>query len=63
MSRDTEYFLSRAEEEDRRAAETDNDFAKDAHHRLAEIYRQTAHNRGPRALNDYQIGSSELFIL
>jgi len=35
---DEDYFLTRAEEEEARAAQAHDDLAKDAHLRLAEVY-------------------------
>jgi hypothetical protein len=63
MSTDKDYFLSRAEEEEGKAAESGNEFAQEAHLRLAEVYRNAAINRRPRSLEECQRGSSELFIL
>lgn len=61
MSTHRDYFLRRAEEEDAIAAQCANESAKVAHERLAKIYRETALNSP--SLEDYQVGSSELFIL
>jgi hypothetical protein len=63
MSTDQDYFLSCAEEEEAKAAASENDFARDAHLRLAETYRNAARNCGPRPFGDRQLGSSELYIL
>ena len=63
MSTDKDYFLSRAEEEETKAAATENEFAQDAHLRLAAVYRSAASNRGPRLLEECHRGSSELFVL
>lgn len=63
MSTDKDYFLSRAEEEEGKAAASENEFAQDAHLRLAEVYRNAATHRGPRSIKEYHRGSSELFIL
>ena len=63
MGSDKDYFLIRAEEEQAKAAESNNEAAQEAHLRLAEFYRQTAQKRGPKALGENQLGSSELFIL
>ena len=62
MFNDAEYFLSRAAEEEARAAEADDEAAQGAHRQLAEFYRQVATRHAPRPLHDYQIGNSELFI-
>ncbi|MCL6729477.1 hypothetical protein [Sphingomonas hankyongi] len=50
MADDRDYFLSRAAEEEAKAAESDNEAAQEAHSRLAEYYRRTAAHRGPRPL-------------
>jgi len=63
MGTDQDYFVARAEEEEARAAATDDELAKDAHRRLAELYRYAAQNRGPRTLDDYKRGTSHLFLL
>ena len=63
MSTDKDYFLSRAEEEEAKAAASENEFAQDAHLRLAEVYRNAAANSRPGRLSDRDLGSSELFIL
>ena len=54
MGNDRDYFVSRAEEEEARAAKCDDASAQDAHLRLAEYYRQAAENRGPQPLSDRQ---------
>jgi hypothetical protein len=54
MPTDQNYFLSRAEEEEARAAASDDERAKDAHARLAEFYRNAAQNGRPRAFGDYR---------
>ena len=51
MGNDRDYFVSRAEEEEARAAKCDGG-AQEAHRRLAQYYREAAENRGPRPLGD-----------
>jgi len=51
MSSDRDYFLSRAEEEDARATNADDQAAREAHRNLAEYYRNAAVNRGPRSID------------
>ena len=51
MGNDRDYFVSRAEEEEARAAKCEGN-AQEAHRRLAQFYRDAAENRGPRPLRD-----------
>ena len=63
MVNDRDYFLTRAAEEDAKAAACENAAAKGAHERLADFYRQVAQNLGPKPLHEYRIGDSDLYIL
>ncbi len=59
---DHDYFVSRAEEEEDRAAKACDPFARDAHFRLAVLYRAAAANRGPRAVPDRPLQFTRLTI-
>jgi hypothetical protein len=48
MANDRDYFLSRAQEEEARAAKAGEGPAQEAHRQLAEYYRTVAASRGPR---------------
>jgi hypothetical protein len=63
MSSHEDYFLDRAEEEDDKAREADSEAARDAHHRLATLYRSTALICGPRSLNEDELATADLFII
>ncbi|WP_028970316.1 hypothetical protein [Sphingomonas sp. URHD0057] len=62
MPIDLAYLLSRAIEEEARAASADDEAAKDAHRRLAEYYRKCAEGRGPPPLPDRSSPSGRLTI-
>jgi hypothetical protein len=59
---DQAYLLSRAIEEEARAASAEDEAARDAHRRLAEYYRNCAEGRGPPPLPDHPAPCGRLTI-
>jgi hypothetical protein len=62
MATDSNYFLSRAEEEEERAAKAADPYAQEAHLRLALHYRASAAKPGPRPLADRPLKFTTLTI-